>query len=157
LIPINTGLPSGCYVIPARFSWQDETNQHEVSAMAPDGFSSRILQFAAIAFLVAAGCLFLPLQSSAREGLTGCTVTVKKPNWKYSISLIVPENTKCKVYIWDEWEKDPGWSYKWMKYPSHNPVVDEPAFDLINDDTFSDWKVQARCNGRTFEMKCTRK
>lgn len=124
--------------------------------MAPDRFSPRLPLRAAIVFLAAAGCLFLPLQASGREGLTGCTVTIKKPNWRYSISLIVPENTNCKVYIWDDHPTMGGWSYRWNKYPSHNPVEDW-ASDLINVPSFTDWRVQARCNGKTFEMKCNRK
>jgi hypothetical protein len=117
-------------------------------------------KFAAVAFLVAVGCPVLPLQSSAREGLTGCTVTrigtEWNKQWKYFISLIVPENTTCKVYIWDDHPKEGGWAYRWQKRPSHNPVVDEPATDLINTPGFTDWKVQARCNGTTFEMKCAK-
>jgi hypothetical protein len=108
--------------------------------------------------LLAVGCLFLPLQSIASEGLTGCTVKVKKPNWRYTISLIVPENKKCLVYIWDDHPTEGGWAYRWQKRPSNNPVKDW-ASDLINNPSFADWKVKAECiNGskQVFEMKCTR-
>jgi hypothetical protein len=125
--------------------------------MVPDRFNSKSLRLGAIAISISAGCSLLPLQSVAREGLTGCTVTTKKPNWRYTISLIVPENTNCRVYIWDDHPTMGGWSYRWNKYPSHNPVQDW-ASDLINVPSFTDWKVRAICrNGgidKTFEMKC---
>ena len=96
--------------------------------------------------------------SSARDGVTGCSVAEVETEagmvWRHSIDVQVPEGGYCRVYIGEDKDRKT-WKYCWLKRAPDNPVS-ATCDDPIDDKDFDGWKAKAACGDQNFTAYCRR-
>ncbi|WP_158008071.1 hypothetical protein [Methyloceanibacter superfactus] len=85
--------------------------------------------------LAIAATMLIAQASSARDGVSGCSIAEAEADgkriWRYTVELIVPQGGHCRVYVSEDLDRK-SWKYCWLKDASQSPVsatCDEPLDD----------------------------